>query len=76
MAASICLRDLIAKVRLRIRGEKCAVCTAPVSLQNEFRLHPQAGWVCAECYDLYNHGGRALADAFLDYHGIKREPMT
>ena len=76
VVAGMVLRDFIARVRLRIRGEKCAVCRVPISRQNEFRLHRQAGWVCPECYDLYNHGGRALSDAFLDYHGISREPLT
>ena len=74
--ASMVLRDFIARVRLRIRGEKCAVCRVPISRRNEFRLHPQAGWVCPECDGFYNHGARALADAFLDYHGITRDPLT
>ena len=57
-------------LRLRLRREKCAVCRVPFSRKHVFRLHREAGWVCEDCYDLFNDGSRVLHRARLIHAGI------
>lgn len=57
-------------LRLRLRGEKCAVCRVPFSRKHVFRLHREAGWVCEECHSLFDDASRALHRAWLVHAGI------
>ena len=68
--AGTALSAYLTGYRLRKAQTKCAVCGLEFSRKHVFRLHVEAGWVCADCYSLFNDGNRVLHRAALVHAGI------